>query len=98
MSLVSRKAIQKAGPDRKNEKIVTFRCNADKTYTKVTKTVTRDWKTGLAKSMKRLKPVEEGPFELTNDESSYDESMSYEDYDGTVKHMYFKYVGPIEDE
>ena len=80
MSLVSRRAIQIAGPDKHDEIIITFRKEQDKTYTKITRTLSRDWK-----------PIEEGPFELANS-SDYDEKMAYEDIDGSAKYMYFKII------
>jgi len=91
MSLVSRRAIQIAGPDKHDEIIITFRKEQDKTYTKITRTLSRDWKTGGIKVMKRNKPIEEGPFELANS-SDYDEKMAYEDIDGSAKYMYFKII------
>ena len=42
--------------------------------------------------MKRLKPVEEGPYEITTDTENYDEKVSYQDFDGSIKWMYFKLV------
>ena len=36
MSLKSRKSIDKAGPDRHDETVVTFRKEPDKTFTKIT--------------------------------------------------------------
>lgn len=92
MSLISRKAIQIAGPDRRDEKITTWRKELDKTYTKITKTVSRDWKTGLTKEMKRNKPLEEGPFVQTFDIKEADEKMKYEDIDGSIKYIYFKKI------
>jgi len=92
MSLISRKAIQIAGPDRRDEKITTWRKETDKTYTKITKIVSRDWKTGLTKEMKRDKPVEEGPFVQTLDTEEADEKMKYEDIDGAIKYIYFKRI------
>lgn len=89
MSLKSRRSIDKAGPDVHDEFIVTFRKEADKTYTKVTKKLSRDWKTGSVKELKRDKPVEDGPFALSN-EDDYDEKVVYQDFDGETKHMYFK--------
>ena len=91
MSLVSRRAIQIAGPDKHDEIIVTFRKERDKTYTKITRTLSRDWKTGGIKAMKRNKPVEEGPFTLASS-TDYDEKMEYEDIDGSGKYMYFKLI------
>ena len=42
MSLKSRKSIDTAGPDKHDEFIITFRREPDKTYTKVTKKMSRD--------------------------------------------------------
>jgi hypothetical protein len=92
VSLKSRRSIDKAGPDEHDEFIVTFRKEADKTFTKVVKKLSRDWKTGGIKEMKRDKPVEDGPFELTNDPSDYDEKVEYQDFDGETKFMYFKRI------
>ena len=44
MSLKSRKSIDRAGPDRHDETIISFRREPDMTYTKITKTLSRDWK------------------------------------------------------
>ena len=91
MSLKSRKSIDKAGPDEHDEFIVTFRKEADKTFTKVTKKLSRDRKTGGVKELKKDKPVEEGPFELT-DNTDYDEKVEYQDFDGQTRFMYFKRI------
>ena len=91
MSLKSRKSIDKVGADRHDEVVTTFRREQDKTYTKVTKKVSRDWKTGGVKEFKREKAVEDGPFELTN-ESDYDEKIEYQDIEGNKAFMYFKRV------
>jgi hypothetical protein len=90
VSLKSRKSIDTAGPDKHDETVVTFRKEVDGTYTKVTKTMSRDWKTGGVQQLKRLKPVEDGPFVLSRDPDTYDEKTSYEDIDGTIQYMYFK--------
>ena len=90
MSLISRKAIQRAGPDKHDEKIITFRKELDKTYTKITKTMSRDWKTGGIKEMKRKPPVEEGPYILVQNEAECDEKMKYEDHEGKIAFMFFK--------
>lgn len=84
--------IDKVGPDRHDEIVTTFRQEKDKTYTKITKTLSRDWKTGGISQMKRLKPVEEGPYEITTDTENYDEKVSYQDFDGSIKWMYFKLI------
>lgn len=98
MSLVSRKAIQIAGPDKHDETIVTFRREVDKTYTKITVIMSRNWKTGGIKPIKKAKPVEDGPFELTKDTEGYDEKAEYTDIDGTVKFMYFKRVEVLSED
>ena len=95
MSLKSRKSIDKAGPDRHDEIIITFRREPDGTFTKITKTMSRDWKTGDVKEMKRSKTIEDGPFELITDTDNYDEKMSYEDIDGNMKYMYFKRAADV---
>ena len=92
MSLKSRKSIDKVGADKHDEVVTTFRRETDKTYTKVTKKVSRDWKTGGVKELKRQKPVEDGPFKLTNDTSDYDEKVEYQDIEGNTAFMYFKRV------
>ena len=85
--------IDKAGPDRHDEIVTTFRKEEDKTYTKITKKLSRDWKTGGISQMKRQYPViEEGPYEITADSKNYDEKVSYQDFDGSTKWMYFKLV------
>jgi hypothetical protein len=98
MSLVSRKAIQRAGKDERDEVIVTFRREEDNTYTKVTKIMSRDFKSGAIKEMKRLLPTEDGPFRLTTDKEDYDEMTQYEDIDGSIKYMFFKRESTVEDE
>ena len=90
MSLKSRKSIDQAGPDNHEEKIVSFRKESDGTYTKVTKTMVRDWKTSTIKSLKKLPDVEEGPCSLCGPDDQYDEVMTYEDFDGTMKSIYFR--------
>ena len=90
MSLNSRKSIDKAGPDLHDEDSVTFRREPDKTYMKITKIRRRDRKTGEVKSMKRLDPVEEGPFEITQDPENYDEKLEYQGIDGKTKFTYLR--------
>ena len=92
MSLKSRKAIDRVGPDLHDEVSVTFRREPDKTYTKVTQITCRDRKTGAIKPMKRVEPIEEGPFEVTQDSRSYDEKIEYQDYDGETIYVYLKRV------
>ena len=90
MSLKSRKSIDSLGPDYHDEVSVSFRREENKTYTKVTKITRRDRKNGQVKEMKRLLPVEVGPFEVTKDSVNYDEKIQYEDIDGDMKFIYLK--------
>lgn len=83
-------AIGKAGPDRKNEIIFSFRREDDGTFTKITTTATRDWKTGGVIQLKSNKPVEEGPYVATCDSTDCDEVVEYEDIDGSTQYLYFK--------
>ena len=92
MSLKSRKSIDQAGPDNHEEKIITFRKEKDGTFTKLTKTKIRDWKTGGVKSQNNLPIIEEGPFSLVAPDQDYDEVTAYEDFDGTTKRLYFKLI------
>jgi hypothetical protein len=93
VSLKSRKSIDQAGPDNHEEKVISFRKEPDGTYTKITKTMIRDWKTSSVKSLKRLPDIEEGPFVLSEASDQYDEEMTYQDFDGSIKRMYFKRAG-----
>ena len=81
--------VDKAGPDKHDEIVITFRREEDKTYTKLTKVLSRDWKTGGICEMKRLPAVEEGPYILSK-EDDYDEKTEYQDIDGSIQYMYFK--------
>ena len=96
MSLKSRKSIDKAGPDNHDETIVTFRRESDRTFTKVTKILSRDWKTGQVKTG-HDRPIEDGPYELVSSSDDYDEETQYQDFDGSDKFMYFKKLD-IDDE
>tara|TARA_R110001592_G_scaffold362495_1_gene676518 strand:+ start:186 stop:497 length:312 start_codon:yes stop_codon:yes gene_type:complete len=93
MSLISKKAIQIAGPDIRIETITTFRKEKDKTYTKITKEISRNWKTGQIKLMKRQKVIEEGPY-ITIDKSEYDnlsdEKIRYLDINEKEQFVYLK--------
>lgn len=90
MSLTSRKSIRKAGPDKHQEKIVSFRREEDKSYTKITKEITRDWKTGGIRKTKKNVSVEQGPYELVSGPEVFDEKIAYEDIDGSTKFLYLK--------
>ena len=89
--------VGKAGPDKHDEIVTTFRKEEDNTYTKLTKILSRDWKTGGISQMKRLPPTEEGPYVLSTEED-YDEKVEYEDIDKSIKYIYFKLVEkPVEE-
>jgi len=88
---MSRKNIHRAGPYKREEVITSFRREEDGTYTKVTKIMSRDWKTGGIRSQKKKKPVEEGPYVLAG-KDDFDDSMQYQDLDGSDALIYFKKV------
>ena len=96
LSLTSRKAIERSGPDIHEELSVSWIRNPDKTYTKVTNVTHRDRKTGKVKPMKRLKPVSTGPFMAVNSASESDDQFEYLDFDGNPAYVYLKLM-PSDD-
>ena len=83
--------VDTAGPDKHEEIVTTFRREEDKTFTKLTKILSRDWKTGGISQMKRLPPTEEGPYVLSSEED-HDEKLEYQDIDGSANWIYFKLI------
>ena len=76
-----------------DEYVISFKKERDNTYTKITKKITRDRTTSIAKYYKRNNPViEEGPYCLTGETGGYDEKLEYEDFDGGKRILYFKKI------
>lgn len=84
--------IGKAGPNKKDEVVISFRRDEGGTFTKITTIMTRDWKTGGVTQKKSNEPIEEGPYTATTDSDDCDETIEYEDIDGSTQYLYFKKV------
>tara|TARA_A100001011_G_C14089125_1_gene747809 strand:+ start:506 stop:772 length:267 start_codon:yes stop_codon:yes gene_type:complete len=80
------------GFNRFEETVTSFRREADNTYTKIVKVMTRDRQTGAIKHLKRKNPaVETGPYVITSGSEDYDEKMEYE-IDGEIAYIFLKKV------
>jgi hypothetical protein len=87
------------GISKSNEVVVTFKKEYDGTYTRQTKTVTRDRVTSAVKYYKKGNPVvEDGPFICVDPLEEYDEKMEFEDYEGNMSFLYFKKIEHVEEE
>ena len=86
---MGRKSIEKAGPDYHEEVTVTFRKNSDGLYKKIISKARRERKTDTVKELCDEETDE--LYELVH-EDSYDEKVSFEDFDGTKKFLKFKLV------
>jgi hypothetical protein len=86
-----------AGADRRDEYIITFRKEENGLYTKLTKKMARDWKTGAIKHLKRNNPiVEEGPYKLTVSSDGFDDKVEYENFEGDLDFLYFKKIASLD--
>ena len=75
------------------EHIITFKNNKDGTYTKQTKTFSRDRQSNAIKYYRKNNPVvEDGPFILVSSEEEYNETQTIQDFEGKNITLYFKKV------
>jgi|ETNvirnome_6_100_1030635.scaffolds.fasta_scaffold36537_1 hypothetical protein len=92
MTIRSRNAIAILENNDCHEIIVSFKRNIENnTYTKITTTNVRNYTTGQLRSGK-IKDVLDGPYILVTIEDDYDETISYQDFGGKMKTLYFKKI------
>jgi len=78
--------------DQFEETVISFRREADNTYTKIVKVMSRDRSTGAIRHLKRKNPaIETGPYVITQDSNDFDEKMEYE-LDGVMNYVFLKRV------
>ena len=84
--------------DQFEETVTSFRREDDSTYTKVTTVISRDRSTGATKHLKRKNPpIEEGPYEIVDDATDYDEKIKYQNVDESYAYMYLRKVENVDE-